>query len=239
MSPFSRRSLIIGSFGLTVLGRAAPGRLKIVVTGGHPGDPEYGCGGTIARYTSAGHAATLLYLNRGQKGCHSRSPHDCGALRTSEAASACRILKAEPQFSVFVDGEAEVNGPSYDQFRKLLQADQPDVVFTHWPVDNHRDHRAMSMLVYDAWVTMKRGFALYYYEVSDGEDTEMFTPTDYVDISSVAEQKKAACFAHASQSPERFYALQQQVTRFRGLERGCAEAEAFIRVSKQGTNLLP
>jgi len=23
-------------------------KLKIVVTGGHPGDPEYGCGGTIA-----------------------------------------------------------------------------------------------------------------------------------------------------------------------------------------------
>jgi N-acetylglucosamine malate deacetylase 1 len=24
-------------------------KYKIVVTGGHPGDPEYGCGGTIAR----------------------------------------------------------------------------------------------------------------------------------------------------------------------------------------------
>src|SRR5271157_1709825 len=26
-------------------------KLKVIVTGGHPGDPEYGCGGTIARYT--------------------------------------------------------------------------------------------------------------------------------------------------------------------------------------------
>ncbi len=37
----------------------APGRekrrLKLIVTGGHPGDPEYGCGGTIARYTDLGH----------------------------------------------------------------------------------------------------------------------------------------------------------------------------------------
>ncbi|MGA2257914.1 MAG: hypothetical protein ABSG53_24890, partial [Thermoguttaceae bacterium] len=34
-------------------------KLKVVVTGGHPGDPEYGCGGTIARYTDLGHEAVL------------------------------------------------------------------------------------------------------------------------------------------------------------------------------------
>ena len=28
------------------------GKSKIVVTGGHPGDPEYGCGGTVARLTA-------------------------------------------------------------------------------------------------------------------------------------------------------------------------------------------
>lgn len=239
MSFFSRRTLIAGSLGLTVLGKQAPGRLKVVVAGGHPGDPEYGCGGTIARYTDAGHSATLLYLNHGQKGCASKSPAACGELRTSEAANACRILKAEPKFSVFMDGEARVDGTAYDEFRKLLQAEKPDVVFTHWPIDNHRDHRAISMLVYDAWVSMRRAFALYYYEVSDGEDTEMFAPTDYVDITSVTEQKKAACFAHASQAPEKFYALQQQVTRFRGLERSCVEAEGFIRVSTLNRNLLP
>jgi len=30
-------------------------RPKVMVTGGHPGDPECGCGGTIARYTDLGH----------------------------------------------------------------------------------------------------------------------------------------------------------------------------------------
>src|SRR5258706_3689004 len=38
---------------------------KIVVTGGHPGDPEYGCGGTIARNTYLGHQGCLLYLYKG------------------------------------------------------------------------------------------------------------------------------------------------------------------------------
>ena len=34
-------------------------KLKVIVTGGHPGDPEYGCGGTIARYSDLGHEVVL------------------------------------------------------------------------------------------------------------------------------------------------------------------------------------
>lgn len=239
MSSLSRRTVVFGSLTAALLAKQPPTKLKVVVAGGHPGDPEYGCGGTVARYTSAGHAVTLLYLNRGQRGCPSKTLSACGELRSAEAEKACQILKAEPRFSVFTDGDADVKGSTYDQFRDLLTAENPDVVFTHWPVDNHRDHRAMSMLVYDAWVATRHRFALYYYEVSDGEDTEMFSPTDYVDISAVADQKKAACYAHASQSPDKFYALQQQVAEFRGLERGCKQAEAFIRVSHGASGLLP
>ncbi|MES2222865.1 MAG: hypothetical protein V4587_18085, partial [Acidobacteriota bacterium] len=40
-------------------------KLKIIVTGGHPGDPEYGCGGTVARFAALGHEVVLLYLNDG------------------------------------------------------------------------------------------------------------------------------------------------------------------------------
>ena len=40
-------------------------KLKVVVCGGHPGDPEYGCGGTVARLTALGHEVVLLYLNDG------------------------------------------------------------------------------------------------------------------------------------------------------------------------------
>lgn len=46
----------------------------------------------------------------------------------------------------------------------------------------------------------------------------MFSPTHYVDISGVEPGKRAACFAHASQTPDRYYALQSQVAKFRGVE---------------------
>lgn len=240
MAGVSRRRLLGYSLAAFCLPLRAGGvgadKLKVVAVGGHPGDPEYGCGGTLARLADLGHRVTVLYLNRGEKGCAGKTAQECGALRVAEAGQACRILGARPLFADQVDGEAKVDAAHYDDFRRLLESERPDLALTQWPIDNHRDHRAVSMLVLDAWLAMGKRFALYYYEVSDGEDTMMFTPTDYVDISGTASRKRAACYAHASQSPDRYYALQSQVTRFRGLDSGYADAEAFVRhlESKRG-----
>jgi LmbE family N-acetylglucosaminyl deacetylase len=210
-------------------GEAAEGKpkLKVIVAGGHPGDPEYGCGGTIARYSDLGHDVVLLYLNRGDPSEQPGSPGK-GA-RVAEAQKACEILKATSRYAGQIDGRAVVDAEHYARFRQALEAERPHVVFTHWPIDNHADHRAISMLVYDAWLKMGKPFALYYYEVSDGEDTVQFSPTHYVDITETEPRKRQACYAHASQAPDRFYELQQLVTRLRGIESGHKQAEAFIR----------
>ena len=149
--------------------------LKIIVAGGHPGDPECGCAGTIARYTDLGHQVVLLYLNRGEGYCGQAGLDHCATIRTAEAANACRILKARPAFADQYDGRAIVDAPHYETFGRILAAENPDAVFTQWPIDSHRDHRAISTLTLDAWLKAARKFALYYYEVA--EDTMMFSPT--------------------------------------------------------------
>lgn len=203
----------------------APGRKpRVVVTGGHPGDPEYGCGGTIARYSDLGHEVVLLYLNDGEP-----DPKRADGHRIQEAKHACAILGARPVFAGQTDGHAVVDEAHNAAFRKLLEAERPDVVFTHWPIDNHADHRAMAMLVLDAWLRLNRRFALYFYEVSSGEDTVQFAPTHYVDITAAEPRKRRACYAHVSQAPDRYYALQDLVARMRGIESGHGRAEAFIR----------
>ncbi len=240
MPPMNRRELLGQAFATGGLASSMPPdeppprKRKVIVTGGHPGDPEYGCGGTIARYADLGFEIVLLYLN---DGVPAGKPRD--GVRVAEAKTACEILKARPIFAGQVDGEAVVDRAHYEAFRKVLEPERPDVVFTHWPIDNHADHRAISMLVYDAWLKLKRGFALYYYEVSNGEDTVQFSPTHHVDITATEPRKREACFAHASQAPEKYYALQQQVTRMRGIERGVRHAEGFIRHVQSPDFVLP
>ena len=201
---------------------SAARKMKVMVCGGHPGDPEYGCGGTVARLAALGHDVVLLYLNDGAW------PPTPASVRKAEAEKACEILKVRPAYAGQINGHAVVDAAHYDDYQKIIAAENPDAVLTQWPIDNHADHRAISALTYNAWHKLEKKFALYYYEVSNGEDTLQFAPNRYVDISDTEPQKRAACYAHASQTPDRYYALQDEVARFRGIERGYKRAEAFL-----------
>lgn len=212
-------------------------KLKVIVSGGHPGDPECGCGGTIARYTDLGHEVVLLYLNRGQGYCGPAESKDCGTVRTAEAEKACKILKARAAFAGQYDGRAVVDNTQYASVRKLFDTEKPDVVFVQWPVDIHRDHRALSSLVLDAWLQSDKTSTFYYYGIA--EDTMMFNASEFVDITDVEVRKRAACYAHESQDPRRWYPLQEQITRAHGLESGYADAEGFIRHWQSREDRLP
>jgi N-acetylglucosamine malate deacetylase 1 len=208
-------------------------KIKVVVCGGHPGDPEYGCGGTIARLAQMGHEVVLFYLNDGGW------PPVTSEVRIAEAKKACELLNVRPIYAGQQNGHAIVDNAHYEDFAKKLEAEKPDAVITQWPIDNHADHRAITMLAYNAWNASKNKFALYYYEVSDGEDTLQFSPNRYVDITATEPLKKAACYAHASQTPNRYYALQDDVARFRGVEAGVARAEAFTFQIRSPFDIFP
>jgi len=210
-----------------------PRKIKVIVCGGHPGDPEYGCGGTIARLTQLGHEVVLMYLNDGAW------PPTPSTIRLAEAKKACEILKARPAYAGQVNGHAIVDNAHYEEVQKLIAAEKPDAVITQWPLDNHADHRAITMLAYNVWHKVGQKFALYYYEVSDGEDTLQFSPNRYVDISTTESVKRAACYAHASQTPDRYYALQDDVARFRGVESGHKRAEAFLLQLQSPYDIFP
>jgi len=213
--------------------------LKVVIVGGHPDDPESGCGGTMARLADLGHDVVAMYLTRGEAGIRGKAADESAQIRTAEATEACKILKVRPIFAGQIDGATELNAARYDAFAKLLLAEKPDLVFTQWPIDTHRDHRAASLLAFDAWHRAGQKFALYYYEVDAGYQTTMFRPTHYVDITSLEERKRAACMAHKSQNPEGFYGIHSRMHDFRGLEHGCKFAEAFVHHNQSRSVLLP
>ena len=73
--------------------------LRVVCVGAHPDDPESGCGGTLARYAALSHHVSILYLTRGERGIEGKSLDEAAAVRTGEAAAACKILAARPLFA--------------------------------------------------------------------------------------------------------------------------------------------
>lgn len=239
MGPTSRRGALsrgLGAAGLLALPLPLPAapegpesgrRLRVVVFGGHPDDPETMAGGTIARFAGLGHDVVCLYLTRGEAGIPGRAHAEAARIRTAEAEAACAALGARPAFAGQVDGATEVTTERYEETRALVDSLRPDLLLAHWPVDTHRDHRAAALLAYDAWLALGRRFDLYYGEVLTGDQTQHFAPTHWVDVSDTLEKKRAACFAHASQDPADMWSHHDQMQRFRGREAGCAAAEAF------------
>ena len=127
-------------------------RLTVVCVGAHPDDPESGCGGTLARYAALGHAVTIIYLTRGERGISGKSLEQAAQIRSAECETACKIIGAKPAFFGQIDGATEVTRAQVDAMSRLLAAANPDVVFTHWPVDTHMDHQIASVLTIRAWI---------------------------------------------------------------------------------------
>ena len=226
---------LVGMVGLPLAARAADvqgaaRKLKVVVAGAHPDDPESACGGLMALYSDAGHEVVSLYLTRGEAGVLGKSHEEAANIRTAEAEAACRLLGSRPVYLGQIDGATEVNARWYDEAQRVLTEEKPDLVITHWPIDTHRDHRVISLLIYDAWLHSGKAFDLYYFEVEAGSQTQHFWPTHYVDITKVEARKREACYLHKSQNAEKgFYVLHDEMHHFRGREAGVRLAEAYIR----------
>jgi N-acetylglucosamine malate deacetylase 1 len=171
----------------------------------------------------------IVYLTAGEAGIDGKLASEAAVIRTAESRKACAILKARPVFAGQIDGDTEVNPAQYKRMSQILDAEQPAILFTQWPIDSHRDHRAASLLVYDYWLKSGRRADLFYYEVETGTQTQNFKPTHYLDITQTEDRKRAACLAHLSQKPEAtFYPTHDQMQKFRGMEYGCHAAEGFV-----------
>ena len=214
------------------LGGASGAPLSVVCVGAHPDDPESGCGGTLARYTAAGHVVRIVYLTRGERGIDGKSLEDAARIRTLEAEAACVVLGATPVFFGQVDGATEVTKPHVVAMTKLLGEAKPDVVFLHWPVDTHMDHQAASLLGLRACMALRTP-NVYFFEVNAGSQTGAFRPDTYVDISAMVEKKKAALLAHASQDGAGIWRMHHEpMANWRGRECGALAAEGFVRLPR-------
>ena len=214
-------------------------KLKALIIGAHPDDPETTSGGTILKLKEAGYEVVAVYMTRGQSGIKGKSHEEAAAIRTQEATNACKVFGIRPVFLSQVDGYSEINVEKYDEMRELIIRENPDIIFTHWTLDLHRDHRVCSCLVLEAWKRLKYKFELYFFEPMTGAQAQLFHPTDYVDISDVAEKKLEACMCHVSQGMEDIYKnWHNSMELFRGCEYHCDRAEAFIHMRRTGNDIF-
>ena len=211
---------------------------KILVIGAHPDDPETSAGGTMCLLSDAGHEVVSVYLTRGEAGIKGLSHDEAAAVRVKESEAACRVMGVRHIFLSQIDGSTEINQERYKEMRDMIDGEHPDVVITHWPIDCHRDHAICGLLVLDAWRRLGRPFKLYYMEAMTGTQTQLFHPTDWVDIGHTVEKKRKACACHVSQGMDDLNeGWHLTMEKFRGIECRCKVAEAFVLHHEHGSLL--
>ncbi|MEJ1241954.1 PIG-L deacetylase family protein [Chryseolinea sp. T2] len=212
---------------------------KVVCVGGHPDDPESGCGGTLAKLAKQGYDVTIVYLTTGEAGIAGKSHAEAAAVRKAEAIKGSKVLNAKPVFAGQIDGDTVVNNEWIRKLHDIISAEKPDIVFTHWPIDSHKDHQAASLLTIQAWMNSGKSFQLFFFEVLTGIQTAVFSPTDYVDISDTQEQKRQSVYCHTSQNPDAIYSEgHAEMEATRGKEIGSRAAEGFIRANGKGGTMM-
>ena len=205
------------------------GYKKVLVIGAHPDDPETMCGGTMIKLQEMGIEVVAVYLTGGEAGIPGKTHEESRTIRTVEATKACEMMGVRPVFMTQIDGNAEVNKARYAEMKALIEAEKPDMVITHWPIDSHRDHRVCSILVYDAWRQTGYSFDLYYGEVMTGLQTQTFAPNHWVNITEQHEQKVKAYYSHKSQDMPVVQEWHDAMEILRGMECHTQYAEAFVK----------
>jgi LmbE family N-acetylglucosaminyl deacetylase len=129
--------------------------------GAHPDDIEFGCGGTLAKWSAAGASVHMLILTDGSKGTWDEAD-DLAALvsrREREARDAAHALGATSVHLLgLVDGELESGARERALVCEVLRQVRPTVVLGHDPWKRYRlhpDHRHAGWLTVDGIVAAR------------------------------------------------------------------------------------
>jgi LmbE family N-acetylglucosaminyl deacetylase len=214
---------------------------KILAIGAHPDDLEISCAGTLARWSKEGASITMAIVSNGElSSADNALVGKMDTIRIKEFYNSAKIIKAQALRLNMKDGLIFDNQVSRLVFIKLLEKVRPDIVITHYPGDDHPDHRAVNSLVcssiviaqaqsqFPAWKIKKVYFM-------DSLGSINFYPDVYIDVTGTIFIKKKMLCGHLSQIKvmKKKYGIDlwnivEATARFRGIQSSVQYAEAFM-----------
>ena len=196
--------------------------MNILAIGAHPDDIEIGCGGSLIKYSRAGHNVYLLIMTAGEMGGDAD-------IRKSEQLESAKIITAKDViFKDYPDTNLPLNKVLISNIEAVVKKIKPDFIFVNYTHDTHQDHRTLAKGTISATRYIKN---VLFYEVPTTHD---FNPSVYVDITDVIEQKVGCLEAHASQVMKTnieglsIVEIAKSSATFRGIQGRVKFAEGFV-----------
>ncbi|MDO8672983.1 MAG: PIG-L deacetylase family protein [Dehalococcoidia bacterium] len=222
-----------------------PERVMVIVA--HPDDPEFTCGGTVAKWVAEGTEVTYVVCTNGDKGSSdpAMTSEKLAVIREKEQQAAANVLGvARVVFLGYPDGATEDTYEFRGKLVRLIRQYRPDLVVTH---DNyrrsilHRDHRVVGTVALDAVFPFSRDLLHYPEHIAGGLQShkvyEVYlagsdSPDLWIDTSETIDLKIAALRCHVTQVGS-FEALADRIKKMAasiGSPQNIPYAEAFRRL---------
>lgn len=193
--------------------------LTILNVAAHPDDLDFGCAGTTATLTDAGHRVVYCIVTDGQAGGfdNSISRERMAEIRREEQTRAAKVVGVnELHFLGFPDGAVQPNLDLRRAISRVIRQVRPDRVLTQSPIRNleriyasHPDHLAAGEACLSAvYPDARNEFAFPELLIHEGLEPHSVPETwliggpdanHYVDITDVIDRKIEALLCHESQ----------------------------------------
>jgi 4-oxalomesaconate hydratase len=229
---------------------------KVQVIGAHSADFVWRAGGAVAKAVENGGTAEVIALSYGERGesgelwkQEDQTVDNVKRIRHGEAERAAGALGASFRCLDLGDYPLQIDAGALNQIADVIRAFAPDVLITHTDRDPFNPDHPVAFTAVDrarglaAGAGVQSGFAtvappaLFLFEPHQPELCN-FTPTTFVDITSVIERKKAAMAEMKAQQYLQTYYAQRAEQRANHARRASGDksvqyAEAFQRVIPQ------
>lgn len=191
---------------------------RVMVILAHPDDPEYFCGGTVARWAQEGREIVYVLATHGEGGSDDpqMTREKLGRIREEEQRAAARVLGVrEVVFLDHPDGSVVASLGLRRDLTRQIRRWRPDIVITCDPTVryrthyvNHPDHRAVGDSALDAVFPDARNRLQFSELLEEGLEPhyvrEVYIagaaePDVEIDITDSLERKVAALRQHRSQ----------------------------------------
>lgn len=147
-------ALAAGAGAIALAQQAAPpagdGKLRIIIFGAHPDDPEYRGAGVAMKWARAGHHVKLVATTNGDIGHWQSAGGPLALRRLKEVQEVARKLGVTNEVLDIHDGEILPTLENRKLITRLIRQWNADIVITNRPNDYHPDHRYTSVLVQDS-----------------------------------------------------------------------------------------
>jgi LmbE family N-acetylglucosaminyl deacetylase len=205
------------------LGPARGERYSFLFVGAHCDDIEIGCGATVRKLVTRFPDAVYSWVVLASDVARADEAHAAASAFLDGAARASIEIKD------FRDGYLPYTGAAVkDTFEELHERVTPDLVFTHFRLDAHQDHRLVNELTWNSF----RDSVILEYEIPKF-DGDLGTPSVYVAVTEAECREKIERLLehYPSQKARSWFdeATFRAVMRLRGIECNAADglAEAF------------